>query len=345
MTDEQDKPSLVTWRRLYEAAVAFKDTAPWNWMYDSDLFGVRDPLTGEIGYCCILGAAGEVFGLTVYRGSEGLDVYLDLESRQIGGNDPDLLFIQRCLMADFEDRKMLDKADLDVIRSLGLTFRGAKAWPQFRSYIPGYFPWHLTEGEACFLTAALEQALNVCLRFRENPSLFSSPSGYEYLVRTAKEEQGEWVWGDEWLEPEPVEEKELSFEPLDEDRLARIKEQLSPSEEVWEGDFFYLDSPVKEEGRPYYPRFFMWADARSGCIIGQDLNSPDEPITLLRDSLIEVLERSEIYPCQIRVRKPEAVELVAPLAQSLNIKLVKAKRLAAIDVFRRAIPDFFRRMP
>ncbi len=343
MTDEQNRPSQETWRRLYEAAVAFKETTPWNWMYDSDLFGVRNPLTGEIGYSCVLGAAGEVFGLTVYRGSDGLDVYLDLESRQIGGNDPDLLFIQRCLMADFQDREMLDKTDRDVIGSLGLTFRGRNAWPQFRSYIPGYVPWHLTDTEASFLAAALEQTIAVSLRFRENPSVLDSPSGYEYLVRTAKQEEGKWVWQDEWLNPDPVEEKELSFEPLNEERLAQIKDVLSPSDQIWEGDFFHIQNPVKEEGRPYYPRLFVWADVRSGCLFGQDMNRPDEPITLLRECLLEILERSDIYPREIRVRKPEAVELLAPLAESLDIKLVKAKGLPAIDAFRRAIPDFFRR--
>lgn len=342
MTWEKEGPSQATWRRLYEAAMAFKETACWNWMYDSDIFGVRDPLTGESGYCCILGAAGEVFGMAVYRGTEGLDVYLNLLSRQTGSFDLDFLFVQRCLMADFQDRSQLDKTDHQVIRSLGLTFRGGNAWPQFRSYIPGYFPWYLTEAEASFLAVALEQAVDVAVRFRDDPHLLDAPDAETYLFRTAKQEKGQWVWQDEWLEPEPREEKMLSFEPLDETRVARIKERLSPSEQVWEGDFFHLESPVAEGLRPYYPRVFVWADARSRYLLGHDMNRPDEPITPLRDSLMEILEKSEIYPGEIRVRRNEAFELLAPLTTRLGIKLVKAKALPAIEVFRKAIPDYLR---
>ena len=340
MAAEQDRPSQATWRRLYQAAIAYKETACWDWMLDSDIFGVKDPLSGEIGYCCILGAAREVFGMGVYRGTEGLDVYLRLLSRQTGGHDPDFFFIQRCLMADFHDRDHLDKADYQVIRSLGLKFRGRNAWPQFRSYLPGYFPWHLTEAEASFLAVALEQALDVAPRFRGDPALLDSPTGETYLVRTARQKEGHWVWQDEWLEPEPPEEEELSFEPLDEKRLASIAEAVSPSDEIWEGDFFYLGTPVKEEGRPFFPRMFVWADGRTGFIFGHDLSTPNEPITPLRESLIELLKKCGVVPRTIRVRKQEAVELLAPLAASLKIKLVKARTLRAVDAFRRGLPDY-----
>jgi len=341
MTAQQDQPSQATWQRLYEAAIAYKEAGCWNWMLDSDIFGVKDLITGEIGYCCILGAAGEVFGMAVYRGSEGLRVYLKLLSRETGRRDPDFLFIHRCLMADFHDREELDKADRDVIRSLGLKFRGRNAWPQFRSYLPGYFPWYLTESEARFLAIALEQALNVCQRFRHNPSLLDSPRSGAYLVRTAREKEGQLRWQDEWLEPKPLEEKVLSFEPLDEARLARIKNTLSPADQIWEGDFFHVNNPIKEEGRPFYPRLFVWADASSGLLLTQDMNHPDEPITILRESLIRVAEKSGVLPCQIRVRRQEAFELLSPLAASLKIKLVKAGALHAIDEFRRGLSDYF----
>ncbi|MDV7396592.1 hypothetical protein RZS08_34670, partial [Arthrospira platensis SPKY1] len=59
------------WENLFQAAIDFRDLAPWEWMYDADIFGVEDPETGEIGWCSVMGAAGEVFSLTVYPGEEG----------------------------------------------------------------------------------------------------------------------------------------------------------------------------------------------------------------------------------------------------------------------------------
>ncbi len=65
-------PPLQEWKALYGAALEFKELAPWDWMHDCDIFGVKDPESGEIGYCCIMGAAGEHYALGLYSGSEGL---------------------------------------------------------------------------------------------------------------------------------------------------------------------------------------------------------------------------------------------------------------------------------
>jgi hypothetical protein len=45
------QPSHQDLKALYSAAIEFKNAAPWDWMHDSDLFGVKDPVSGETGYC------------------------------------------------------------------------------------------------------------------------------------------------------------------------------------------------------------------------------------------------------------------------------------------------------
>ena len=56
MMNIDQSPSLQEWKSLYKAAIEFKKLAPWSWMYDTDIFGVKDPVSGKIGYCCIMGA-------------------------------------------------------------------------------------------------------------------------------------------------------------------------------------------------------------------------------------------------------------------------------------------------
>ncbi len=164
---------LQEWRDLYEAALEFKKLASWKWMYDSDIFVVQNPVNGEIGYCCIMGTLGEVFGLVVYLGTEGLEGYLKIQSGEIPPDDIDVLHLQKCLSATFKDREFLQKQDLQIIRKVGLKFRGRNSWPLFRSYRPGYHPWYLTNDEVKYLTLALQQVNKICLRFKKDRDMLT----------------------------------------------------------------------------------------------------------------------------------------------------------------------------
>jgi len=232
------QPSLEEWRRLYEAAIAFKEARPWEWMTEAHLFGVRNPETKEIGYGSIMGMRGEHFALAVYLGSEGLDGFWRMETLQ--EPDPAFLLEIPLLQASFEDRRELRRQDLQVIKSLGLKFRGRKAWPLFRSYVPGYFPWFLTAEEARFLTLALQQALEVALRVREDPTLLDSLQEGLYLVRTPERRGEALAWKDEWMRPPPPEARP-SPPPVEEAELAAMRAQL-PRRPIG------LDRPVHHAG-------------------------------------------------------------------------------------------------
>lgn len=68
----KDTPAIAEWRRLYEAAVCFRDSHPWEWMTETDVFGIQSPATGEIYYASIMGMRGEHRALALYQGSKGL---------------------------------------------------------------------------------------------------------------------------------------------------------------------------------------------------------------------------------------------------------------------------------
>ena len=90
-------PTEQEWRDLYRAADTFKELAPWDWMLDSDLFGVRNPDTGEIGYCCIMDNLGEHFAFGLYRGDEGLRGLTRIAAGEFWPPDIGPLFVQHCL--------------------------------------------------------------------------------------------------------------------------------------------------------------------------------------------------------------------------------------------------------
>ncbi len=333
---ETNSPSVSEWKKLYDAAIAFNDVGCWNWMYDSDIFGVQNALTSEIGYCCIMGMRKEHFALAVYLGTDGLAGYLKIQSGETSPDSPDALHVQKCLMASFEDRKYLHKKDLDVIKSLGLNFRGANSWPLFRSYLPGYHPWHLTSEEAKYLTTALCQAINVSLRFKANPKMFVSKN--KYLVRVQMKD-GEW--GDILAEPPPLKKKELHPKPVGVKRLETINKVILQRQGIWETDFFYSPNAIQEKNeRPHYPLTILWVTRHSNFILDCQLTESN-PLDELPERFLKLTEKIKCLPKEIRVKKEEIFKILQPITSYLGITLTKVKKLEELEEAQAEMFDFF----
>ncbi|MFQ5852321.1 MAG: hypothetical protein ACE5JU_17285, partial [Candidatus Binatia bacterium] len=304
---------LRDWVALYEAAIKFKDLGCWEWMTDSDLFGVQNPETGEIGYCCVLGQLGEVLALNVYPGSEGLASYWRLHEASRAAMDEGtamdsgaLLGTQLCFMASFEDRSELHQNDLQIIRALGFKFRGKKQWPMFRSYQPGFVPWFLTAPEARFLPVALGQAMEVARRLRDNPDLLDPPDGDTELYFVRVLEGG--TWRDRWQRPPPYKARQ-SLPLLDEVRLARIQRGKFPRRATWHAACTVLPMVIEEGDRPYYPCGFpVLSD--EGIALGMDLFKPGEVEHALRDKFLDLVEKLKCLPELLLVASEEAFRLL-----------------------------------
>ena len=325
-------PSIQEWRDLYDAAIEFKKIECWNWMWDSDIFGVQNPVTGEIGYCCVMGGAGEHFALTVYLGSEGLDGYLKIKSGEFYSSPEDMLNLQKCLTASFEDRKYLLKEDFQAIKKVGLKFSGHNSWPLFRSYRPGYHPWHLTSEEARYLTLCLGQAIDVSLRFKDDSEMLTPPTENHYLVRVPKKDKTGLSWRDVWIEPLPLEKGEIIVEPIDTDRLQEIKRRIPHSQGIWEIDFFYFPQPVKEkEERPFYPYVTLWVEHYSGLILNHHLAKPAECMSEFQGQFLKLAENYKSLPQEILVNKEETFKLLKPIVSELGIKLRRVKKMKMLE--------------
>jgi hypothetical protein len=321
-----------TWQRLYATAVAFRDAAPWDLMCDSDLFGVQDPDTGEIGYCCIMGNAGQVFGMGAYLGEAGLASYLALFEQHEQHTDQDCLakgFSQLMLKAEFVDRRELNAADLAQIKSLGLKFRGSRQWPQFREHRPGYEPWHISAEQARFMTHALEQALEVAHRYEEEDLELAREEDETILVRVAAERNGQWTWEDRYLDSQVRVEAVgfPSFEP-DEDKIKWLKKRFHPSPQAdLLFSFRYMLGHWIKENRDepaYLPKNALWIHGQSGMIIGMELLMPGDELHRLEDSFYQAVENLGALPTGIYVDSVMAAEAVIHLAKALDIQVLMA---------------------
>lgn len=337
----EQKPSLGEWSRLYQAANRVKEVAPWQWMEETDVFGVQDPETGKLGFVSVMGALGQHLAIAVYLGAEGL--YRFWAFQQFADQMPAeaLLGIPQ-LQASFENRAELSKFDLQTIKDLGLRFRGRQAWPQFRSFRPGFLPWYLEAWEARFLAHVLEQVVEVALQFKEDPTLLDTEDEESYLVRVPRLEENKPVWETQALLVPPPEPARIMV-IMDFDLIEKMK-QLPQSGFELEVDLFALPTPIEEKGqRPFFPYMLLVVDSNSGMVLGSELLTPEEgleamwgviPLTLLYQ-----LAQAEVVPRQINVESLLLTQLLRPLAEGLGFEI---SRKAVLPSLNRAKEFFLR---
>ncbi len=315
-----------TWEDLYQAATVFSDLAPWEWMYDSDIFGVEDPVSGEIGWCCIMGAAGQVFALGCYPGEEGYHSYARLVANA-GENlsETDELALgldQKILKVEFVDRNEVDKTDRAVFKSLGLKFRGHNQWVQARDMSPGYLPHYMTDRQAAFMTHCLQQAIEVAKRFREDEETLKDTKG-RMLVRTPSGQNGNLTWKDSNL-PEP-EWEEPPMREVNSFLVNRAKKELKREKAAICFSLDYMPSPIlegPEETRPFFSKIAMWIAYGSSFILGFKLFTPKEFDREFEPAFFEQLHEIEIIPEQLVVNSGLAYDAVEPITQALGIELI-----------------------
>lgn len=323
-------PTLEEWRDLYEAAKLFKKMAPWRWMVDAAVFGIEDPESGEVGYCCVMGALGEVLGLVVYIGSEGLSLFQEIQSGKTSPEKDDVHLRQKCLAIIFEDREMLDKPDLNVIKTLGLKFRGRQSWPCFRSHRPGYVPWFLTGSEARYLNLALRYTMLIAEKVLEKHDLLKPSVKGQYRVAYVSTDGDRAVWGEKWAKPAPYRQDAIT-PVVDELRIARVKGRAEQVGDEWEVDFFFAPLMVDEGDRPFFPYIALYAAHKSYHILNFCLAQRSESSEKFSQNFVEMLEKLKILPRTIMVRNEETYNFFKPMTDRLGISLKKVKNLNAVE--------------
>ena len=332
-------------RSLFERMGQLRTLAPWDWMEETDLFGVQDPETGEIGFVSIMGMAGEHYAVAVYQGARGLYGFWHMQ--ETGPFlEPQDMFNTPQLQASFEDREMLEKGDLSLIRALGLKYRGRNAWPMFRSYRPGYAPWYIEPAEARFLAHVLGQVQQVAPRVRQNPDILEPGGDTDYLVRTAQKLNDDWVWRDEMRSIAPPPLIGLTIE-IDPELLAALK-QLPKERYKLEADFFMSPAMVGAKNeRPYFPYILMMLDATHDVILGMEMLSPVPALEQMWGQVgltaLRMLARTGALPTEIRIRDALLYGMLVPFAKELHFKVTRVQRLPLLDHARADLEGYLRR--
>lgn len=326
--------SIDTWRRLYPAAEKLRKLEPWNFLFDDDLFAVREPATGLTYYCSVLGALGEVFALCAYRGGEGYDSW---ERMHFGDEDDDCygdVFIsQNLLMVEFVNRRELEKPDIEIIKNLALKIKGKNAHPCFRSMIPGCPPWHVDESEAQALISILHCASLFAVERKKNPEKVEKNKDglLTYLPRVdiAEDSAVPTIFEKPETKKEKAPPKIIEVDPF---TLKALKDAKSGMGLVWEVDaFFNLGMTVGDRDRPYWPRMVVVADHASGFLFNLQMVGPEaNTCEAIARILFETIKKHGQKPSELHIRDADLSKALDPIAAKLDISVKVKKRLPAV---------------
>ena len=334
------QPNEAQWQELYEAAIAFQQVAPWEWMANEDIFAVVSPINAETGYCSILGNGGEEFGLSIFLGDVGLRRLVALIEEQ-EDDDATAAIMTPGLVFLLANRGELDEEDRKIINSLGLSFRGKNAWPLFRSQRPGYAPWFLERDEVIYLTATLRQALEIAGRVKDGSLDLRQNLARGKIITRYQTENG---WQERWdiLRLGYLDDFDRS-EPLgaaDEAALFLLSKRTKERSSSWELDIFVAPPRIGPAGsRPYHPLCFMAVERESGLVVQMNMTPPWLNASEKQKEVICLLEKSETLPEEIRVGSQGKRALLEPIARALGMRL-RVSRLRLLEDAKASLYEY-----
>jgi len=243
-------------------------------------------------------------------------------------------------MVSFDDSEVLEDFDKKLFKSLNLKFRGLKAYPVFRRYLPGMYPYSLNSEEAGFLLLALNQTMEMAERLKANPELLKPKLKGQILLRQAGDNE---VWSEEWVFPLLMaEKKEIDLKPHLE-RMQKIKENINGRGGAMEIDFFYFPLIMEDEKKPYFPYGYMAIDSDSYFILDTNMFKRVDLSDIFPDKFLSMLEKMAYLPSEILVKKDEVYDIMKPFADFFNIPLQKVNSLPAINDAKKSMSQFFKK--
>jgi len=324
----------IEWRSMYALAEEILALAPWNTRFEEDLFAIQPRRDGPVYFTSIMGNIGEHHAIAYYPGLESLSQFRMAQM----SDTPDrirfeLILLNRHLQVSFEPKKHLIPPDLNILKSLGMRYRGK--WPAFRSHRPARMPWITDEQEACDLKVLMEQTL-VVLR-RSDQELLRPCFEEEFFLRT-------WDGQDSICRVADL--------PLHQHILKALLPEgaldgLQKSTRRIEVDLILMPTPISDVPRgeaPYFPMLLIAADSVSGVVLGFELlptrDGVDSTFVRIPDALTGILRKAGIIPATIAARHPVVLSVLNSFRDAYGIEFEADGRLAAADEAAESLMQF-----
>lgn len=322
--------------------------APWRWMGDSQLVGVKDPRTGVTGWCVVMGLLGQVYGIALCLGDRG---YSHLSEVLAGGMRPfsDLAVEMDALFLHLISREEVPSEDWPSLKaggmSAGVRIGRRTAWPWARRVEPWRYPRVLTGEECEQLSQALDQVVHIAERLQADPKMLLRRRSGAILVRVYDEAQDGGGWHDTWESPKPYVAPEVWAES-DVERIEGILERSDRTDATWDVDAFPMTSPIQDGDVQYYPRAVVLMDSRTTRVLHVGIIKPDEQDwTAVMNVVLDGISAASELPSVIRVRNRNLYELFKTLRTRLDIRIRLVDSMPQMDSVIAGMLEWMKRGP
>jgi hypothetical protein len=333
-------PSFPAMERLYRLSSDLYGLTPWRILDEDNLIVVRDSATGELCYCSVMGALGEVLSMHAYLGTEGLRQFRKMEAEE--NADPGEFFASTpCVYVEFLRRTELLRQDREVLAALGHPQGRGLVSPIFRTMRPGFLPWFVTQEEARTLAECIRAVIVVCtaVTSQESMRFWELADTYPLVTRAEGVEPRYHVeMFHSILPPEP---------PVTPARLAEGTQLAVRAEDyavqgVMELDITYSGAAIGKKGeRNACASIAIAVDAESGMVLGAEVTVASvAPGDTLATVFIKAIQASRTLPKEVRVRSQRLRDCLAPLLNSFGVTVRVASRLPASDEARSHLLGF-----
>jgi len=334
-------PSFSTMERLYLLASDLYGLRPWQVLDEDNLIVVRDSVSGDLCYCSVMGALGEVLSMHAYIGTEGLRQFRKMEAAEI--SDAGEFFAStHCVYVEFVRRAELLRQDRELLAALGHPKGRGLALPIFRTMRPGFLPWFVTEKEARTLAECIRATIVVCAAVTSQGSVqfWELADTYPMVTRM---EGTEPRYDVEMFHSILPAEPPVAPVRLAKETLSALRGRDFAARGVMELDLIYTGAAIGKKGeRNACASIAIAVDAESGTVLAPKVTDSSGPSgDALAEVFLKAIEASRTLPTEVRVRNQRVKDCLAPLMEFLGVTIRVASRLPASDAARSHLRGFF----
>ena len=330
---------LAAWGKLLERCEALHALAPWRWIDGDSIIGVRDMESGEVDWCNIMGQGGDTFGVAMYPGNAGLHSLQTMLEH--GPDEFDLAIQQRALVLTFNDRDLLTKDMVTVLKACGRRYRGADAWPELVEHDPGYFPMPPQDlARLLRATTAIECLIGTCVETAKKPGFARHDDQDRPWVATP-EADGMTTMSREVMPKIPA--PPLPVISINVGAVARASAKPRRAQTVILFDWFIGTTVIDGKdaaGRPYFATHAVALDTGTGMVLDLTLGRLETVWQDLAELLLKTCATTGV-PNVVVVRRADAMHILAPLATALGTTLAHHPEVAeVIHELRNGLAEF-----